>query len=300
MKKDLTLLILAGGMGSRFGGLKQIEPVGPSGEFIIDYSIYDAINAGFTKVVFLIKEEMFDIFRETVGKRIESKIKVEYAFQRLTDIPKGYTLPEDRVKPLGTAQAVLSCKNVINENFVMINADDFYGRSAYRVIKDYFDKNENEDYTMVGFNVINTMTENGAVKRGVCEQENGCLTKIIESSIEKVGDEIIATPLDGRGSFSVQGEDLVSMNFFGFRPSIFKTLEDNFPNFLDNNKDNLLKCEYLIPDVVDNEIHNGRKVRVLESNDRWLGVTYKEDKEYVVNEIRSLVDKGIYPDNLWK
>ena len=300
MKKDLTLLILAGGMGSRFGGLKQIEPIGPSGEFIIDYSIYDAIQAGFTKVVFLIKEEMLDIFRETVGKRIESKINVVYAFQRLTDIPNGYTLPSDRVKPLGTAQAVLACKNDIHENFVMINSDDFYGRNAYRVIKEYFDKNDNDNYAMVGFNVKNTMTENGAVKRGVCESTNGCLTKIVESSIEKVEEDIIASPLDGRESFKVDGNDLVSMNFFGFRPTIFKTLEEGFPSFLDQNKDNLLKCEYLIPDVVDSEIHNGKKVNILESNDKWLGVTYKEDKEFVVNEIKKLVEAGVYPENLWK
>ena len=300
MKKDLTLVILAAGMGSRFGGLKQVEPIGPNGEFIIDYSIYDAIQAGFTKVVFLIKDEIYDLFRDTVGKRIEGKIPVAYSFQRIGDVPEWVNIPEERVKPWGTAHAVLSCKNDVNGNFVMINSDDFYGRDAFMKIADYFNNSDNDDYAMVSFRVVNTMTENGSVKRGVCESSNGLLTNIIESSIEKVDDKIIASPLDGRNPFEVEPNSLVSMNFFGFTPRIFDTLEKGFPVFFEKNKDNLMKCEYLIPDVVFEEIKNGVNVHVLESVDKWLGVTYREDKEYVVSELNKLIEKGVYPNNLWK
>ena len=299
MKKDLTLVILAAGMGSRFGGLKQVEPVGPNGEFIIDYSIYDAVKAGFTKVVFLIKRENYDLFRETVGKRVEGFIPTEYAFQDIDNIPSGYDYG-DRTKPWGTGHAVLCCKDVVQGNFVMINSDDFYGRDAYIKIADYFRQTESDDYAMVSFRVCNTMTENGSVKRGVCESENGYLTNIIESSIEKVDDEIVASPLDGRDKFIVEPNSLVSMNFFGFTGRIMDTLGKGINDFFAKNKDDLSKCEYLIPDVVFEEIRNGVKVKVLESTDKWLGVTYREDKEHVVSEIQKLVDKGVYPNNLWE
>lgn len=301
MKKDLTLVILAAGMGSRFGGLKQIEPVGPNGEFIIDYSIYDAIQAGFSKIVFIIKEEMYDIFRETVGKRIEGKIQVDYVFQKSESVPKWVNVPVTRTKPWGTAHAILAAKNSVTSNFVMINSDDFYGREAYLKIKDFFDKSTDPNcFAMVAFKVENTMTENGSVKRGVCEESNNYLTNIIESSIEKVGNKIIATPLDGRDSFEVKGSDLVSMNFFGFTNSMFKTLESGLETFFEENKDNLEKCEYLIPDVVFKEINEDKKVYILDSSDKWLGVTYKEDKDFVVKEIKKLIEKGVYPNDLWK
>ena len=300
MKKDLTLVILAAGMGSRFGGLKQVEPIGPNGEFIIDYSIYDAIQAGFTKVVFLIKDEIYDLFRDTVGKRIEGKIPVAYSFQRIGDVPEWVDIPEERVKPWGTAHAVLACKNEVSGNFVMINSDDFYGRDAYMKIAEYFNNTNDDDYAMVSFRVANTMTLNGSVKRGVCESNNGLLTKIIESSIEKVDGKIIASPLNGSNSFEVEPNALVSMNFFGFTPRIFTRLEKDFSIFFEKNKDNLLKAEFLIPDVVFDEIKDGINVHILESTDKWLGVTYREDKEYVVNEIQKLIDNGVYPENLWK
>ena len=297
MKKDLTLLILAAGMGSRFGGLKQVEPFGPNGEFIIDYSCFDAIKAGFTKIVFIIKEENYDLFRETIGKRVEEKIPVEYVFQKMDNVPQEYHL-ENRVKPLGTAHAILCAKNNIKGNFVMINSDDYYGPSAYQKIKEFFDHND-EDYAMVAFRVCNTMTENGSVKRGVCESEEGFLSKITESKIERVNNVIVASPLDGRDSFEVEENALVSMNFFGFNDSLFTILEKGLKEFLEKNKDDLETCEYLIPDVVDNEIHHGKKVVVLESKDKWLGVTYKEDKDYVVREIKKLIDNGVYPEDLW-
>ena len=248
----------------------------------------------------MIKDEIYDLFRETVGKRIEGKIPVAYSFQRIEDVPEGVIIPEERVKPWGTAHAVLTCKDEFNGNFVMINSDDFYGRDAFLKIADYFNNSDNDDYAMVSFRVINTMTENGSVKRGVCESKDGLLTNITESSIEKVDDKIIATPLDGRESFEVEPNSLVSMNFFGFTPRIFERLERDFPKFFEKNKDNLLKAEFLIPDVVFDEIHDGVKVHVLESTDKWLGVTYREDKDYVVSEIKKLIDKGVYPSNLWK
>ena len=302
MKKELTLVLLAAGMGSRFGGLKQVEPIGPNGEFIIDYSIYDAIRAGFTKIVFIIKKENYELFRRTVGKRIEGKIPVEYCFQDINDIPEGVSIPDDRTKPWGTGHAVLAARNVVHGNFVMINSDDFYGYDAYKKIKEFFDNDEDPNcYSMVAFRVSNTMTENGSVKRGICESKDGYLTNIIESSIERVDDKIIASPLDGRESFEVAENSLVSMNFFGFRESMFKTLEDGLKEFFENNKDDLSKCEYLIPDVVFDEIkNNGKHVKVLESVDKWLGVTYKEDKEFVVSNIKKLIEKGEYPYELWK
>ncbi len=298
MKKDLTLVILAAGMGSRFGGLKQVEPFGPNGEFIIDYSCFDAIKAGFTKIVFIIKEENYELFRETIGHRIENKIDVEYVFQNMDNVPKEYDL-KDRAKPLGTAHAILCAKEKVHGNFVMINSDDYYGPDAFRKIKEFYDEND-EDYAMVAFRVANTMTENGSVKRGVCKGSNGYLENIIESKIERVNNEIIASPLDGRDSFKVEENALVSMNFFGFRESLFAVLEKGLDAFLQVNKDDLTSCEYLIPDVVDEEINNGKKVVVLESTDKWLGVTYKEDKDYVVSELRKLIDNGVYPEDLWK
>ena len=298
MKKDLTLVILAAGMGSRFGGLKQVEPFGPNGEFIIDYSCFDAIKAGFSKIVFIIKEENYELFRETIGKRIENKINVDYVFQTMDNVPKEFDL-QNRLKPLGTAHAILCCKGKVHGNFVMINSDDYYGPEAFSKIKDFYDKNDT-DYAMVAFRAINTMTENGSVKRGVCEGKNGFLTNIIESKIERVDNNILASPLDGRDSFTVDENALVSMNFFGFREDLFEILEKGLMEFLNNNKEDLTTCEYLIPDVVDKEIKNGKKVEILESTDKWLGVTYKEDKDYVVNEIKKLVENGVYPDNLWK
>lgn len=303
MKKDITLVILAAGMGSRFGGLKQIEPMGPNGEFIIDYSVYDAIKAGFNKIVFLIKRENYDLFKETIGARVEPYIKTEYAFQELNNLPLGYTLPSDRVKPLGTAHAVLCCKEKVHENFAMINSDDFYGRDAFIKAYDYLSKLDetSSDYGMIGYKVINTLTENGSVKRGVCNVDsNGYLTNLTESKVEKVGNEIIASPLDESKAFTVKDDDTVSMNFLLFTPSIFNYIEDGFPEFFDNNKDNLLTTEYLIPDVLSNLIKNNKaSTKVIPTSANWYGVTYKEDTPGVKRAIQNLVDNHEYNDNLW-
>lgn len=295
----MTLVIMAAGMGSRFGGLKQIEPVGPNGEFIIDYSIYDAIKAGFDKVVFIIKKENYNIFKQTIGKRIEGKIKVEYVFQDNSNIPDGVVLPKDRVKPLGTGHAILCCKGVINEPFTVINADDFYGRDAY-VKAASFLKEDTNDYAMIGYRIGNTLTENGSVKRGYCEQKDGYLVNLIESSIVRVGDKALATPLDKSDSFYANLNDLVSMNMFCFRPDMIDYLDKHFIDFFNTNKNNLDKCEYLMPDLVFERIKKGEvKVKVIDTSAVWHGVTYKEDKEELVNSINELINDGVYPRNLY-
>ena len=301
----MTLVIMAAGMGSRFGGLKQIEPIDEYGNFIIDYSIYDAIKEGFKKVVFIIKKENYDIFRDTVGKRVEKYIDVEYVFQELDKLPYGYSVPEDRVKPWGTGHAILCCKDVVKENFAIINSDDFYGRDAFKVIAEFL-KNVKEEksineYAMAGYKVKNTLTENGAVKRGICQVKDGYLTKLIESNIEKKDGKLIATPLEGGEEFEVSEEDTVSMNMFGFTPKMFDYLEKRFPEFLDEHKDNLTKCEYLIPTIIFEEINIGKaKVEVLKTDAVWQGITYREDKDKVVKEIKKLVDSGEYPLGIWK
>lgn len=303
MKKDITLVILAAGMGSRFGGLKQIEPMGPNGEFIIDYSVYDAIKAGFNKIVFLIKRENYDLFKETIGARVEPYIKTEYAFQELNNLPLGYTLPSDRVKPLGTAHAVLCCKEKVHENFAMINSDDFYGRDAFIKAYEYLSRvdESSSEYGMIGYKVANTLTENGSVKRGVCNVDNnGYLTNLTESKVERVNNEIIASPLDGSKAFTVKDDDTVSMNFLLFTPSIFNYIEEGFPEFFGNNKDNLLTAEYLIPDVLSNLIKNNKaSTKVIPTSANWYGVTYKEDTPGVKKAIQNLVDNHEYNDNLW-
>lgn len=301
----MTLVIMAAGMGSRFGGLKQIEPIDENGNFIIDYSIYDAIKVGFTKVVFIIKKENYDIFRETVGKRVEKYIKVEYAFQELDKLPSGYSVPVGRVKPWGTGHAILCSKDLVKENFAIINSDDFYGRDAFRVIAEFLKNVKNDEgvqtYAMAGYMVKNTLTENGSVKRGICSVKDGYLTKLIESKIERVDGVLEALPLDGGDKYIVSDDDTVSMNMFGFTPQIFDYLEKRFPEFLDEHKDNINECEYLIPTLVFEEIEKGlARVKVLKTDAVWQGITYREDKDKVVSEIKALVDKGDYPEGVWK
>lgn len=296
----MTLVIMAAGMGSRFGGLKQIEPVGPNGEFIIDYSIYDAIKAGFNKVVFIIKEENYDIFKETIGKRIEGKIDVEYVFQDIKNVPDGVVLPSDRVKPLGTGHAILSCKGVVNEPFAIVNSDDFYGYDAYKKAAEFL-KEDTTDYAMIVYLVGNTLTENGSVKRGYCESKDGYLTNLIESKAYRENDKIKMDPLDGREGFYAKDSDLVSMNMFCFKPDMIDYLDKHFMDFFNKNKNDLSTCEYLIPDIVFERIgHDNLKVRVIDTSAKWMGVTYKEDKEQLVNFIKDLINKGEYPNNLYK
>lgn len=299
----MELVIMAAGMGSRFGGLKQVEPVGPNGEFILDYSIYDAKRVGIDKVVFIIKEENYDLFRDTVGKRIEGKINVEYVFQRTTDFLGGFEPEEERRKPWGTAQAILACKDVVKDNFIVINADDFYGYESFKIVKDYMEQVEKTqtDFCMAGYIVKNTLSENGKVKRGICKAQKDTLNKIVESNIGYEENKLIATNLVTEESFEVKENDLVSMNFFGFTPVIFEELQKQFKLFLEKNKQNINNCEYLIPEVIQKMISaNKCSMKVLKTNAVWHGVTYKEDKEELQKAIFDLIEKKEYPSHLWK
>ena len=299
MNKDITLVILAAGMASRFGGLKQIEPMGPNNEFIIDYSVFDAIKAGFTKIVFIIKEENYEIFKETIGSRVEPHIKVEYCFQKNDNLPEGCNLPEDRVKPLGTAHAILCAKENVNENFAIISADDFFGYDAFKQAGDFL--KENTDFCVIGYKIGETLSEQGTVKRGVCMEKDGYLTDVIESKATKEGDIVHCEPLDGSSPYDIKLDNPVSMLMFGLTPIIFEELEKEFVKFFEDNKDNLDKCEFLLPDVLD-EMIKGNKIRikVLPTSAKWLGVTYKEDVDKVREQLKKLHDEGKYPQILWK
>lgn len=301
----MDLVILAAGMGSRFGGLKQIEPIDKYGNFIIDYSIYDAKEAGFDKVIFIIKEENYEIFKNTIGKRVEDKIETHYAFQSLDLIPEGITLPADRIKPLGTAQAILAAKPYVSDSFIIINADDYYGADAFKVAANYLrglNKNSKNTYANVAYQVSNTMTENGSVKRGVLLfDDNMKLKSLVESKIENKNGSIVAEPLDGTAAMNIPADTLVSMNMFCFTLDIMKHIEDNFKPFMAANVNKLDSCEYLIPTLVSDLISEGTiTVDVLSTTAVWYGITYKEDKDYVVESIAKMMDNGEYPQGVWK
>ena len=299
MNKDLTLVIMAAGMGSRFGGLKQIEPIGPNNEFLIDYSIYDAIKAGFSKIVFIIKKENEKIFKNTIGTRVEGHIPVSYVFQDSSNIPVNIDF-SNREKPLGTGHAIYCCKDEVTVPFAIINADDFYGRDAFIKIAEFLKNTDDNSYGLVGYKVNNTLTDNGSVKRGICYAKDNYLTYIVESSIERKNNKIIASPLNGKEPFEVTPDTLVSMNMIGFTPKIFNYLEKELTYFLNNPNTNLEKDEFLIPDVLQTSIsEDNKKVKVLDTTAVWYGVTHKEDKDFVVNSINKLVTDGIYPNNLW-
>lgn len=291
---------MAAGMGSRFGGLKQIEPMGPNGEFIIDYSIYDAIKAGFDKVVFIIKRENAQVFKETIGKRVEGKIAVSYVYQDMDNIPKEY-LNNERVKPWGTAHAIYCCKDVVKDNFAIINADDFYGRDAYIKAAEFLRSGiTGRNFGMIGYRASNTLTANGAVKRGVCSSNNGYLTSLIESKVEKVDGVITASPLNGAKAFNVSNDTLVSMNMFLFTKDIFNILDRDILSYFEEHKDNLNEGEFLIPDVVcDHIARNDITVKVIDTNSIWYGVTYREDAAIVKESLRKLIEIGEYPKELW-
>ncbi len=298
----MTLVILAAGMGSRYGGLKQIDPITDNGKFIIDFSIYDAIKSGFSKVVFVIKEENLEDFRDTVGKRFENKIEVVYAFQNVNDIPNGFSLPEGRTKPWGTAHALLAARKFVNEPFAVINADDFYGSGAYQRIAEHyknFDITKKGNYCMVGYVLANTLTENGTVSRGVCEMDkNGKLVSVTErTKIKQNGDMAISAEADG--SFEIPLDAVVSMNCWGFTPDVFDEISEGFARFLAAPTDNPLKREYYLPFAVTELMHSNKcEVTVYRSLDSWYGVTYAEDKEKVKESISALVNDGIYTENL--
>jgi len=294
-----TLLVLAAGMGSRYGGLKQIDPVGPAGETIIDYSIYDAMRAGFGKLVFVIRKDIEQQFREIVGARFEKRIAVEYVFQELDKLPPGFALPAGRTKPWGTTHAILMAENVVKENFAAINADDFYGQQAYQLLAKHLTSGTT-DYAMVGFILRNTLSQFGSVARGVCRvDENNHLKSVVEMmKIEPDGGGAKNTDAVGQIT-KLSGEEAVSMNFWGFTPALFPQLRTEFDRFL-KKSGNELKSECYIPSTVNDLVVTGQaKVKVLRTNDSWFGVTYREDRPQVLESIRQLILKGEYPDDLW-
>lgn len=296
-----TLLILAAGMGSRFGGLKQVEPVGPNGEAIIDYSIYDAIRAGFGKVVFIIRESFADAFKEKFDQKLKDIIEVEYVFQELENLPKGFKLPEGREKPWGTAHAILVAKDVIKEPFCALNADDFYGHNAYQVMANFLVSSDNKsEFAMVGYRLKNTLSEFGSVSRGICDvNPKGELIKIVETTkIFKKGNAAISIEEDGSETL-LTGNESASMNMWGFKPDIFETLESKFVDFL-KSEINKPKSEMYIPSVVFEIIQEKKAtVKVLDANSPWFGVTYKNDKQIVVDKINTLIAQGNYPEKLF-
>ncbi len=301
-----VLVVMAAGMGSRYGGMKQIDPVGPNGEVIIDYSIYDARRAGFETVVFVIKHEIEDAFKAAIGDRMSKIMNVKYAFQQLDNLPAGFTVPEGREKPWGTCHAILAAKDVIDGPFAVINADDYYGPEAFKVMYDYLSTHEDGtfyDYCMVSYLLKNTVSENGSVARGVCvPTDDGCLANVTERTrIETFEDGSIRYTEDGENWVTLPGDTPVSMNLWGFSKSFLVEAEQRFAAWLEKNVPlNPMKCEYFLPLVVSALIdENKAKVKVLQSTDKWYGVTYKEDKPVVVAAIQQKIEDGLYPANLW-
>ncbi len=297
----MILLIMAAGMGSRYGGMKQIDPVGKSGEFIVDYSIFDAKRAGFDKVIFVIKPEMRADFERTVGSRVRG-VKVQYAYQTLDDVPDGAVIPEGRVKPWGTGHAVYAARDLIDDNFAVINADDFYGRESFEVVGEYLKNASRGRYCMAGFRLDNTVTEHGTVSRGVCEvNADGMLTGITERTKIETGADGIAY-LENGGRFPLDAGTTVSMNLWGFTPDFKDVLAKGFEKFVRNaaSSDNPLKCEYYLPAAVKEAMDAGATVKVLKTGAKWFGVTYREDREAVVSSIGALSEKGEYPCPLWR
>ena len=303
-----VLVVMAAGMGSRYGGLKQLDPIDDNGHVILDYSVYDALRAGFESVIFVIKPEIEDIFREKIGNRIAAKMKVEYAFQRSDDLPEGYSVPEGRTKPWGTAQAVLAARDLVDGPFAVINADDYYGpegfEEIYRYLLHHPDTATMYEYAMVGYLLKNTVTENGSVARGVCtETASGYLHNVVErTKIIKGERNPQYTEDDGQTWHDLCEDDIVSMNLWGFQKSYLEEAWAGFPAFLEKAvAENPLKAEYFLPTVVSNLLSQKKaRVKVLRSNDKWYGVTYKEDKPTVVAALAELRQKGFYPEKLWE
>lgn len=305
--KETTLVIMAAGIGSRFGGgIKQLEPVGPGGEIIMDYSIYDALKAGFNKIVFIIRRDLEKDFKEIIGNRIEKIAHVEYAFQELDDLPEGFVKPAERKKPWGTGQAVLSAKNVVDGPFLVINADDYYGKESFQKVHDYMVNEMKEgsdvyDLCMSGFMLANTLSENGGVARGVCKVNgDGYLETVTETfDIKREGDGLTAADEQGN-PVKVDINCHVSMNMWGIPASFFGELEKGFPEFLAGLKESDIKAEYLLPKIIDKLVAEGKAtVKVLETSDKWFGVTYREDKQAVVDSLRALIAQGAYPETLY-
>jgi hypothetical protein len=307
-QNKLTLVVLAAGIGSRYGGLKQVDPVGPSGEMIIDYSIYDALRAGFDKIVFVISKTIEEVFHERVGQVIDRQCQTAYVIQRLEDLPAGCTVPEGRVKPWGTAHATLTSCSVVDTPFAVINADDYYGRGALQAVADCLRETpETTDpgiasYCMVGYRLENTLTEHGHVARGICTvDDDGFLRGVRElTHIEGDGDQARYTE-DGVTWHALPLDAVVSMNMWGFTPDLFPEVQARLAKFLDANRENILKAEYFLPSVVNELVNEGKaQVKVLKTSERWYGMTYAQDRPLVKSAIHALVEQGVYPEKLWK
>ena len=292
--KDLTLLVMAAGMGSRYGGLKQLDEIGPNGETIIDYSVYDAIEAGFNKVVFIIRQDFKDLFKEKISDKYTDKINIEIVYQNLHDLPQNFTCPVGREKPWGTGHAILAARSVISEPFAAINGDDFYGRESFNIIADYYSKNQS-GFTMAAFQLDKTLSDFGTVSRGLCEVNKDKLVTVIEThDLKKVNNNISSDR-----EINLNGKEPVSMNMWGFTPVLFDYLQTLFNEFLNENNENL-KSEFLIPTVVNDLIqHNLEEVHVLRTGSQWFGVTYKDDKSLVNQQILKLIGSGLYPEKLF-
>lgn len=306
--KDATLVVMAAGIGSRFGGgIKQLEPMGPTGEIIMDYSIFDAKEAGFNKVVFIIRKDLEKDFREIIGNRIEKVIDVDYAFQEIDNLPEGFSVPEGRKKPWGTGQAILSCKGIVNEPFVVINADDYYGKKGFQKVYNHLvnakSKEENGvyDFCMAGFILGNTLSENGTVTRGICRSdENDCLTTVVETGGLRMNAQGGIDHEDNGTDMEITAESLCSMNMWGFTPDFIDELDKGFTEFLQSVPEGDVKKEYLLPGVVDQLIQKkAATVKILPTDDKWFGVTYKEDKDAVVAAFKDLIARGVYKEDLW-
>ncbi len=291
---DITLLVMAAGMGSRYGGLKQLDSVGPNGETIIDYSVYDSIQAGFNKVIFIIRKDFEQEFKSQISNKYIGEIKTEFAFQDIHDLPNEFKCPEDREKPWGTGHAILTCRNMIKEPFVAINGDDFYGLESFKVIADYY-KNGGNTFSMVAFQLDKTLSEFGGVSRGLCQVKDGFLDTVVETENLKNTENGISSD----GDIGLKGDEPVSMNVWGFTPDLFHYLKTMFLDFLQEHGEEM-ESEYLIPTVVNDLVGSGeKKVHVLNSSEKWFGVTYKEDKPIVMQKIQELIQKGNYPKNLF-
>lgn len=298
MNSDLTLVIMAAGMGSRFGGLKQVEPMGPNGEFIIDYSIYDAVQAGFNKVVFIIREENYELFKEKIGNKLEGFVDVEYAFQEFKDVPENVTISSERTKPLGTGHALYCARNYINGPFAVISADDFYGREPFELLADSL--RNTDEFSIIGYQIGNTITDNGSVKRGVCFVEGNELVSLLESKVEKIDGVIHGKPLDEtKPEYTMEEDHPVSMLMYGLRKDLVDYLVNDINDFFKNMSDPVTQ-EYLLPDVLDKYSKDkGIRMKVIPTSAKWYGVTYKEDTDVVKSALKAYVDDGIYPNNLW-
>ena len=306
MSQSPTLIVMAAGIGSRYGGLKQVDPIGPNGEIVIDYAVFDALRAGFGKIVFLIRRDIEEVFREKVGSTIEKHAETVYVFQELSNLPPGFGVPPDRKKPWGTGHAVLSCKDAVHEPFAVINADDFYGPGAFRALAAYLRQARDPehgpyDYSMAGYVLENTLSEHGTVSRGVCEvTPQGYLAQVRERTKIKSFDDAVKYTENGEDWVTIPANSTVSMNMWGFTTSFFDELERRFPRFLTENAANLTKAELYLPAVVNQLLDEGKAaVKVLPVQEKWFGVTYPEDRESVQEAIRGLVRQGIYPENLW-